>query len=355
MNITIKHLICGLAVAIGCWACVDNDEGEPSHIEKNWYTIVYDPNAGPLEQEIYAIYEETGIPIFLSDTLGGQTRYDQGGNPYTYYNMFSPGYKFTSYVSTYTYSLEQDEEDLAAMVELLGDYTLRPYFLKDYGEEFTGKFGPHALVVLDSISKGSAKTPDSLLMDLGVIGLSSRYTMKTGSGTTAANYTAAKDLTEEQKVRFGWNFAMYELERFFRNTYMADYVAYRVVLREIPQEFTGTGTQLPFQLNPNTETADWNEDGYTSNTTFNIKNYNIDVNEPRKYGILAFVRNNGSSVYFPNWKQDITLYMNLIYNKSDEEIRTENADFPYVIRRYEMLVALLEKCGLTHFIYGNHE
>ena len=340
-------------MAACCWACVDNDEGEPSHLENNWYALTYNPNAGPLEQEIYAIYEQTGIPIFLSDTLGAQIRYDLGGNPYTYYNMFSPGYNYTNYTSTYTYSLEREEADLEAMVDLLGNYALRPYFRNDYGEEFVGKFGPHALVVLDSITRGS--TPDTLLMDLGVIGLSTRYTMKTGTGSSASNFTGARDLTEEQKEKFGWNFAMYELERFFRNTYMAEYVAYRVVLREIPQEFTGTGTQNPFQLNANMETADWNERGSTSRTSFNIKNYNIDVNEPRKYGILAFMQNNGSSVYFPNWKEDLTLYMNLIYNKSDEEIRAENAEFPYVIRRYEMLLALLRQCGLTQFIYGNHE
>ena len=183
-------------MAACCWACVDNDEGEPSHLENNWYALTYNPNAGPLEQEIYAIYEQTGIPIFLSDTLGAQIRYDLGGNPYTYYNMFSPGYNYTNYTSTYTYSLEREEADLEAMVDLLGNYALRPYFRNDYGEEFVGKFGPHALVVLDSITRGS--TPDTLLMDLGVIGLSTRYTMKTGTGSSASNFTGARDLTEKR-------------------------------------------------------------------------------------------------------------------------------------------------------------
>ena len=344
-----KNILYGMMAAACCWACADNDEGEPSHLEKNWYIIEYNPNATPLEQEIYNLYDETGIPIFLTDTLGSQIRYDQGGNPYTYYRTFSPGYNYTNYQSTYTYSLERDEEDLNAMVDLLGNYVLRPFFRKDYGEGFKGKFGPHALIVLDSISKGTAKNPDTLLMDLGEIGLSTRYTLKTGSSTSAANFTAAKDLTEEQKEKFAWCFTMYELDRYLRNTYINEYAAYHIILRSIPQEYTGTGTPTPFQLN--LESADYSTSGSTGRRTYNVKDYNMDVNEPRKYGILGFYRNNGSSVYFPNWQEDLNLYMKMIYTKTDAEIRAENADFPYVIQRYEALLALIQQAGLTQFIY----
>ena len=126
MNMNRVLLIAGLAIAV-CWGgCSKNDEGEASHIDKNWYTLTLDENATPLEREIYAIYEETGIPIFLSDTLGAQTRYDLGGNEYTYYKVFDPGYTFTVYSSQYTYSLETDEADLEAMVDLLGNYAVRP-------------------------------------------------------------------------------------------------------------------------------------------------------------------------------------------------------------------------------------
>ena len=337
-------------MAVCCWACVDNDEGKPSHIEKNWYTLTLDADATPLEREIYAIFEDTGIPIFLSDTLGSQIRYDLGGNEYTYYNIFDPGYNFTSYSTTYTFSLETEESDLEAMVDLLGNYTLRPYFRNDYGEGFRGKYGPHALVVLDSITKGSR--PDTLLMDLGVIGLSTRYTMKTGSGTTEASYTSVRDLTEEQKEKFGWNFAMYELNRFFTNTYPNEFLAYQDYLETIP-------------ITPRYDSdGNWvNDDPYALNGSYNINrdyageigDYEFDQNEPRKYGILAFGTITSTSLRFPTITTDLHLFTKMIYTKSDEEIRAENAAYPHVIARYEMLLALLNKCGLTQFIYGNHE
>ena len=336
---TTKQILYGTMMVACCWACSKNDEGEPSHIEKNWYTLTYDPNAGPLEQEIYKIYEDTGIPIFLSDTLGGQTRYNQGGEPYTYYNMFSPGYSYTSYNPTHTYSLERDEADLEAMVDLLGNYTLRPYFSKEFGEVSKGKFGPHALVILDSISRGTNKTPDTLLMDLGVIGLSTRYTHKTGTSSSASSFKGVQELTEEQKEKFGWCFAMYELKRYFLNTYEEEYTAYLNVLQTIPQNYTGTGTQSPFQLSE------------TSNKSYNVNYYNM-TDEPRDYGVLFFTRvNYYSNHYFPNWSQDLHSYMNMIYTMSDAEIRAEHGAFPYVIQRYEMLLAILNEAGLTQFIY----
>ena len=342
-----RHLIYGLAVAACCWACSNDEVTEPSNLEKDWYVLTYDPNASPLEQEIYSIYEETGVPIFLSDTIGSQTRYNQGGEPYTYYHMFDPGYNFITYNPTYTYSLEYEETDLEAMVDLLGNYALRPYFRNDYGEGFKGKYGPHALVVLDSIWRSGR--PDTLLMDQGVIGLSTRFTLKTGSGTTAASYTEAKNLTEEQKKKFGWNFAMYELNRYLSNSHMDDFAAYRIILRSIPQEYSGRGTPTPFQLNR--ADNDYSVGSGTARQSYNINDYNMDVNEPQKYGVLAFPQNNGYSVYFPNWQEDLSLYMNLIYTKTDEEIRAEYGDFPYVIQRYEALLALIQKAGLTQFIY----
>ena len=349
MNMNRVFLIAGLAMAV-CWGgCSKNDEG--SHIEKNWYTLTLDENATPLEREIYAIYEETGIPIFLSDTLGAQTRYDLGGNEYTYYKVFDPGYTFVQYSSQYTYSLETDEADLEAMVDLLGNYALRPYFRNDYGEGFKGKYGPHALVVLDSISKGSYKYPDTLLMDLGVIGLSTRYTMKIGKSATAvSSYIGVQELTEEQKQDFGWNFAMYELNRFFTNAYPSELLAYQEYVTTIPQE--------PI----------YDEDGDQTNTRvfelgsmYNRLDYGLDWNEPRKYGILYWGGSNlapdhqYANYSFPKELIDLHQFMEMIYTKSDEEIRAENAAYPHVIARYEMLLALLNKCGLTQFIYGNHE
>lgn len=299
-------------------------------MEKNWFVIEYDPNASPLEQKIYEIYEEVGIPIFLTDTLGSQTRYDLGGNPYTHYEIFDPGYTFTNYSPSYTFSLETDEADLEAMVDLLADYVLRPYFKNTYADEVVGKYGPHGLVILDSINRGSAA--DTMLVDLGVIGLSTRNTMR-----VEGLLFGVQELTEANKQAFGWNFAIFELDRYFTNAYPDEYAHFRDILGTIPREWTeDEGAPDPFKIGG----------------TYNIEDYNLDLNEPRKYGILVYGQNNGTSIWFPNQQTDFHLYMKMIKTMSDEEIRVEHGEFPYVIMRYEALVALLQKAGLTQFFYS---
>ena len=182
----------------------------PSHLEKDWYVIEYDPNAGELDQLIYDIYDKTGFPIFYNDTLGSQTRYNKGGEPYTYYEIFQPGYAFTSFSSNFVYTLEHDEGKLENMIEILRDYMLEPYFKKEYGSGFKGKYGPHAILVLDTLNKNKT-TPDSLYRDLGLLALSTRNMVSIGKQGTIFLFKSIDQLTEEDKVDYGWKIAMYEL------------------------------------------------------------------------------------------------------------------------------------------------
>ena len=61
INILLKGF---LALMLFC-SCGDNDEAFPSHMEKNWYAIEYDPNASELDRLIYEVYDRTGFPIFI--------------------------------------------------------------------------------------------------------------------------------------------------------------------------------------------------------------------------------------------------------------------------------------------------
>ena len=66
-----KYLLYGifgcLLVLVGC----NKDEEEitsPSYADRNWFVIPDKP--GEFNQLVYKIYAETGVPIFVSDTLG---------------------------------------------------------------------------------------------------------------------------------------------------------------------------------------------------------------------------------------------------------------------------------------------
>ena len=74
------------------------DRPSPSYEDNDWYEIKHDPSADELDQLRYSIYKETDIPIFYTDTLGSEIRYDGGGNPYTYYSclLYTSGISFVA-------------------------------------------------------------------------------------------------------------------------------------------------------------------------------------------------------------------------------------------------------------------
>lgn len=315
-----------------CCSC-GNEESSLSNMEKNWYVLEYDPNAGETDMLLYDIYTETGFPIFHNDTIGEQTRYDQGGNAYTYYHVFRPGYSFTSSgKSNYRFTYEQDEASLQAFAETLRDYALRPYF-QVKAPNFQGKYGPHGILLVDSLLK--SKTLDTLYRDVsGMLVLGDKYVMSERINNKTVRY-AFKDLTEEQKKEWGWGLAMFELDRYLKNTWTDQYQAYQDVTKE-PENVEGKVL-----------------DCYELGRSFNIVNYNMDVTEPRKYGVLAFLKYDKYSVYMPQPLNDLSAFVRMIYEKTDAEIRAVHAGWEMVLRRYEMMLQLLKDCGLTHFIKEN--
>ncbi|WP_368236977.1 hypothetical protein [Butyricimonas faecihominis] len=89
-----KYLLYGifgcLLVLVGC----NKDEEEitsPSYADRNWFVIPDKP--GEFNQLVYKIYAETGVPIFVSDTLGEEYyAKDAEGNPILRTEKFNLSY-----------------------------------------------------------------------------------------------------------------------------------------------------------------------------------------------------------------------------------------------------------------------
>lgn len=334
----INILIGGLLMGMMLWACGDNDESSASHLENNWFTIKYDPNAGELDQLIYEIYDETGFPIFYNDTLNTQIRYDHGGNPYEYYEIFKTGYSYVDQGKERYYTLQREEEKLRLMVELLRDYVLKPYIAKDYGPNFKGRYGAWGFLVLDTLLN-SSNIPDSLCHSMGVTALSSRYLMKRGK-----SFVSVDELTEDEKKKFGWDLAMYELKRYFEANYTAEIQAYYDVTLETPdheQWKDGKVLRDIFEISEVAKAYNYtNKPGYNEDFTTN----------PRRYGVLKYKNVDRNSVYFPSKLEDLDEFTKMIHSMSDAEIRAEHGEFPMIIKRYEMLLELFKSSGVTQFI-----
>lgn len=59
--------------------------------DKNWLVVEDNPN-DPTIHANYLFYKETGIPVYVNDTIGSQARVDVFGKNYTYYEKLSLNY-----------------------------------------------------------------------------------------------------------------------------------------------------------------------------------------------------------------------------------------------------------------------
>lgn len=89
MNIN-KYLF---AVAIFAMAtsCRKEEETVFPDYDKNWLVVEDDPNDAAIHAN-YLFFKETGIPVYINDTIGSQQRKDVFGHDYTYYEVLSMNY-----------------------------------------------------------------------------------------------------------------------------------------------------------------------------------------------------------------------------------------------------------------------
>lgn len=59
--------------------------------DKNWLVVEDNPNDATIHAN-YLFYKETGIPVYVNDTIGSQARVDVFGKKYTYYQKLSLNY-----------------------------------------------------------------------------------------------------------------------------------------------------------------------------------------------------------------------------------------------------------------------
>lgn len=304
------QLIYGLFICCALFACADDDAPSPSYEDKDWYEIKYDPSADNLDQLRYTIYENTNIPIFYGDTLGSETRYDRGGNPYTYYSVFKIGYLFTSSGSSIKYQLSEDRDAILSMTKLLQDYTL-PLL----GE----RFRPRGFLIVDTLSStANAETGERPRlsgykdMEMTLAG------MKPAEDTGLPFVTK---MTSEEKEVYGYTIAFLEL--------------YAYLARE-------STSQLEHfkELSENT--------GITYNTS--IDKYT--VLSAADYGFFRFAKSaNAMRVKIPTIAEDISEYVSRIHFKTDAEIQEEIKGHSVMVEKYGLILRILKDSGFEYWIH----
>lgn len=153
-----KYLLYGifgcLLLLVGC----NRDEEEidaPSYADVNWFVIPDKP--GEFNQLVYTIYKETGMPIFVNDTLGEEAyAKDSYGNPIFRTENFNLSYILfgsPETVSASKYYIVQSCDTLAMLkaAGLIRDRVL-PYIPK------MGEASPMCYFLVDSLNENTNVT-----------------------------------------------------------------------------------------------------------------------------------------------------------------------------------------------------
>jgi hypothetical protein len=113
----MNHKIYLIAFALLAMAvsCRKEEETIFPDYDKNWLVVEDDPTDATIHAN-YLFYKETGIPIYINDTIGSQQRKDVFGNYYTFYEVLSLNYSLGGslgssappYVQSFTYCSKED-------------------------------------------------------------------------------------------------------------------------------------------------------------------------------------------------------------------------------------------------------
>lgn len=304
------QLIYGLFICFALFACADDDAPSPSNVESDWYEIKYDPHADELDQLRYAIYKDTDIPIFYSDTLGSEIRYDVGENPYTYYNVFKIGYIFIGSGSNIKYQLLRDRDAILCMTKFLQEYTI---------PLLTGICRPRGFLIVDSLSntaEGSTGIRPRMSgykdMQMTLVGI------KPAEGMELPIVT---EMTAGQKEAYGYDMAFLEIYAYLSREFASSVERFAAICEK-------TGVAYRTEVSKGL---------YSS---------------PMEVGFFQFITGStANKVKIVTQEADMRDYMSRIYFKTDDEIREEIAGYPIMLEKYQIMLDILKNCGFEYLIH----
>ena len=149
-----KFIVYGILSVLSFVGCDKEDDLSWNGDRTNWFEIQDKP--GRFNQLAYQVYRESGLPIFVNDTIGTEIRgTDAYGEPIIHHEMFVVGYSITSQLGEAGFVLSSDTANMLKAVELIRDRVIpnlpakllyRPYsiFLVDtlYSIDYDWKADP---------------------------------------------------------------------------------------------------------------------------------------------------------------------------------------------------------------------
>lgn len=315
-------LIIGVMVLVLLTGCRKEDDLVPTKNAIDYFVIQDKP--GRFNQLAYQIYEETGMPIFVNDTLGSEYRgEDAYGQPIIHYEIFMLEYTIESLTTQSKMIYSSDTNAMVKAAELIRDLVL-PRLPK------AREYRPYSIMLVDSIySIGYAW---SVKMGLPAHGKPD-YAYKGLMGLGVGKLSDILKMSEDEQA----------------------YWAGRILATNIAsnlQSLYGEELEKFYMVSARTETATYHDATYYADldgVPVNVSNANYLV-DYRTYGFTEWV---WDGVYtsiadrrvrrYPSKSMDVANYIAMVYAYNQEKFETLYADFPLCIEKYKIMKDIVAK------------
>ncbi|WP_065218354.1 MULTISPECIES: hypothetical protein [Butyricimonas] len=308
---SLLYVFCSCLLAFN--ACNKDEEeiSTPSYRDQNWFVIPDKP--GELNQLVYKIYNETGIPIFVNDTLGEEYyAKDAQGNLLVRVETFNLLYEIFGEAPSPNFQPTRHavfSTDTAAMllaVQMIRDKVI-PYLPKE------GEYRPKSYLLVDSINDLKTVMDWSTWDDVVLTYTSSTYSAQ--KGVVVGLLGDLKKMIEaDDKEGIDW--------------WCARIIASKVV---------------KWMLAGNVDLTEWYDITYENWVSYEEARFAYDVedyeeNVKESAGMLSYCVDNPEVRVLVSEEQDLLDYVALVYiYRGREQEFYANPDYNYdrVHRKFE--------------------
>ena len=304
----------GLTLLFGCNN--DDENLKPAGVGPDWFVIQNKP--GRFNELAYQIYSETGMPMFVNDTLGVENRgTDSFGNPIIHYEMFVIDYSIFNQVYRAAAVLSADTTAMVKAAELIRDEVLPRYYRE---------YKPASILLVDTlyaIDRGWSSVQ-------GVKAYKTQeYAHKNMIGTVVGHLSDILKMTEDEQ-----------------NMWVG-----RILAEEITDEIqVRYADEVKEFCNVSLRTGTWTWHGESRYADLEGKpagslGYDVDY---RELGFLEWI---WDGVYsedrlvrrYPTEYIDVAGYIAAVYAYSEERFESLYQDFPKFVEKFKMMKAILAK------------
>ncbi|MCI7389904.1 hypothetical protein DWW18_13625 [Butyricimonas virosa] len=291
----INYVFLVLAVVLLC-ACEKDDEVLPTYKDRDWFVRLDSDNE--LDHYIYEVYTDMGISILYSDTVGQETRYNNGGEPYTYYHTLKFGYNLQTWTPPGSYKQSYDRKEILCGAKVLGEEILP--------------------LIPEKMRSRVYLLANSLDIKLGYGNLPNKAAFRDLNFTIIGRLNDLDTMSVETK------------KDYICDVISVDQGAY---LQEMYKDKLKTFYDV-------TDSMEYY--GQKMNQWYGQLFYGM-TNAPEEFGFLRWLKlDDRNTAYTLDRLTDLELFIALITRRSKEEIEVMYADYPCVLQKCEAIRTLLE-------------